>query len=131
MIITAQEDSPQSGHITPFCNTTTQPARGAAYVRNLKTFFDTKGKDGIMPVVGMSWWEWTDKSTGGENGNFGLVTNSDNAYDGVEDRITTSRDRFGNKRGGEVRDYGDFLTQLRDLNMSLDIALLKLRNQRN
>jgi len=32
--------------------------------QNLTAFFNSKGSDGVMPVVGMSWWEWTDKTTG-------------------------------------------------------------------
>jgi len=126
IIITAQQDSPQAGFTTPFCNAATQTARGAAYVGNVRAFFNCKGADGVMPVIGMSWWEWTDKSTGGERGNFGLVTSKDNAYDGVEDRITAPPDRLGYKRGGEGSDYGDFISQVRDLNLSLDESVLKL-----
>lgn len=120
IIVTAQRDSPQTGFKTPFCDTPAQAARGDAYAENLTAFFNSKGSDGVMPVVGMSWWEWTDKTTRGEKGNFGLVTNRDNAYDGVEDRTTTCTDRWGFKCGGEPGDYGDFVSHVRDANIHLD-----------
>jgi hypothetical protein len=125
MIITAQEDSPQAAYSTPFCDAATQSARGDAYVSNLTAFFNSKGRDGIMPVIGMSWWEWTDKNTRGESGNFGLVTNRDNAYDGTEDKTAPCADSWGYKCGGEQRNYGDFLTAVKEVNRSLDEALVK------
>jgi len=123
MIITAQQDSPEAGVATAFCNAPAQADRGANYVTNLTQFFNVTGADGVLPVVGTSWWEWTDKNVGGEHGNFGLVTNKDNAYNGMEDQIAPCTDAWGYKCGGEAANYGDFLVPVEGINKAADQAL--------
>jgi hypothetical protein len=101
----------------------TQAARGEAYAAFVRRALALRAPDGTHPVVGIDWWAWTDKVTGGEGNNFGLVTNLDNAYDGVEARRPTGRDRWGHVTGGEQRDYGDFLTAVTRANASILPAL--------
>ena len=60
------------------------------------------------------WWQFADNWP--EKLNWGLVTPSDNAYDGREARIAPGKDPFGFATGGEERDYGDVLTQVKKAN---------------
>ncbi len=99
-----------SGTDTGDYDYSSQRLRGIAYSRVFQQYWKTTGNDGIAPVLGLDWWEWTDKTTGGEDMNFGLVTNLDNAYDGVEDASTPGKDNWGFATGGESHNYGDFLT---------------------
>ncbi len=94
-------------------NFATQDLRGSAYANEITRVIGLVGADGKKFVAGIDWWEWTDKTTGGENMNFGLVSNLDNGYDGVEARIAAGTDAWGYATGGETANYGDFLTSVR------------------
>jgi hypothetical protein len=77
--------------------------------------------------VGFIWWEFHDNY--GERANWGLVTLSDNAYDGKEATVSGGRpgvvgsarcrDAWGFPCGSEERDYGDFLSVVRDTNFNI------------
>ena len=87
----------------------TQEERGRAYAAFVRRLLALRASDGSYPAVGLDWWAWTDKVTGGEGNNFGLVSNRDNAYDGREAVRAPGRDAWGFGTGGETADYGNFL----------------------
>jgi len=110
VMVTAQADSPQAAYPRVALNDfPTQAARGVAYASLLNKIVTSRGSDGTYFAFGLDYWEWTDKTTGGEHGNFGLVTNLDNAYDGGEDVIPPGVDPWGYPTGGEAANYGSFL----------------------
>ena len=134
----SQDDSPMAGNPgwgknSSVCNSsanynfTKQELRGKCYHRLIASYLDARGKDGIHPVIGIIWWEWTDKA--GEKVNFGLVTNHDNAYDGLEDVVKLGADSWSYPTGGETRDYGDFLSLVTSANVAEPArSLLDSRN---
>jgi hypothetical protein len=125
----AHADSPlarSKGKAWAHVNSPTQGARGEAYAKFVQRLLNFRASDGSHPFVGLDWWAWTDKITGGESNNFGLVTNLDNAYDGKEAVRTRSRDHWGYPAGGESADYGDFITAVTGANQSV-IKTLKPR----
>ncbi len=90
-------------------NYTTQPLRGTCYQQLLDRYRTTQGSDLTYPVIGLNWWAWVDKVVGGENNNFGLVSQYDNAYDGLEDQVALGADSWGYTTGSEPHNHGDFL----------------------
>jgi hypothetical protein len=92
-------------------NRATQELRGLDIEENVKRSFRAVGGDDSFPVVGWDFWEWAGKY-GGENSNFGLVTQKDNAYDGVQGIVATSEDAWGYDVGGEAVDYGDCMSSV-------------------
>ena len=113
----AQADSPQAstkgwaGFDFP-----TQAERGRAYARSLNELTGFRADDDTFPCIGIDWWAYCDKVTGGESHNFGLVTVHDNPYDGVAARVSKTRDTSGQPVGGETRDYGDFVSHVKQAN---------------
>jgi hypothetical protein len=101
----------------------TQEERGRAYAAFVRRLLALRGSDGSYPVVGLDWWAWTDKVTGGEGNNFGLVSNKDNAYDGREAVRRPGRDAWGFTTGGEANDYGNFLAWVARANAEVEDAL--------
>jgi hypothetical protein len=104
-----------------FC---TQALRGAGYQSLINTYLNTKGSDGTFPIIGLDWWEYTDKVTGGENMNFGLVSSRDNAYDGIEDHsgnqpCLPENVTAGFNCGGEPGNYGNFIGPVTTANTSV------------
>ncbi len=67
------------------------------------------------------WWAWTDSFA--EQTNWGLVSLLDNAYDGREAVVGAGVDPWGFKTGGEERNYGDFITSVRNANLTVMQAL--------
>jgi hypothetical protein len=109
--VTANPDSyfyAYPGYDTAVESAVLQRDRGATYEQRLDTILKVRTSAGVLPIAGMKWWEFIDSGT--EKSNWGLVTRRDNAYDGVQARraLTTAAD--GYRRGGEERDYSDFLT---------------------
>jgi hypothetical protein len=103
----------------------TQAVRGEFYEKTLTRLFDAKvTRTGTHPFVGLQWWEFHDNF--GEKANWGLVTLSDNAYDGKEAVRAHGKDPWGFKIGGEERDYGDFLSAV--VRMNRDV-LVRLRGE--
>jgi hypothetical protein len=122
----SHQDSPLAGtklHGWQSSNFSTQEARGQAYASFVRRILNFRASDGMFPFVGLDWWAWTDKITGGENNNFGLVSGRDNAYDGREAVVAAGRDPWGYPTGGEAKNYGDFLSAVSRANESVLPAL--------
>lgn len=113
--ITSQRDSPWANFPRSSIDYPDQGARGQAYATELGTVVNLKDLDGVYFVVAFDIFAWTDKR--GESANFGLVSNLDNAYDGVEDQTTIGYDSWGFKTGGEHRNYGDFIDVIQAANL--------------
>jgi len=113
--ITSQKDSPWANFPRAFNDYPNQGARGQAYATELGTVVNLKGPDGVYFVVDFDIFAWTDKSS--ESANFGLVSNLDNAYDGVEDQMMIGYDSWGFKTGGQAGNYGDFINAVEAANL--------------
>ena len=92
----------------------TQENRSAAYRRELDFLYAFQASDGVHPVVGIELWDYMDKWA--EQANSGLVTTLGNAYDGKEDVVSRGTDPWGYFTGGEERNYGDFISGVREAN---------------
>lgn len=92
----------------------TQAERAAALQNYMDSLINARGNDGVHFVCGWEHWAYFDHALldGREIGQFGLVTQTDNAYDGGEARRAVRKDSNGRFIGGEDQDYGDFLTPL-------------------
>ena len=112
----AQADSPLATTKGWAGDLKTQEDRARAYAKFVDELIAFRGDDDTFPCVGIDWWAYCDKVTGGESHNFGLVTTLDNPYDGVAARVQRGRDRWGNPIGGEARDYGDFISGVKATN---------------
>ena len=67
----------------------TQEERGQAYYKVVTTYPDIAySASGVRPYVGILWWQYLDNW--GEKNDWGLVSLSDNAYDGKEARAGTN-----------------------------------------
>ena len=106
----------------------TQVERAQYYASQVKAQFDAVAPSaGVKPSVGFLWWEFHDNW--GEKANWGLVTLSDNAYDGQEAMRSggkpgvvgsaTCKDSWGYPCGAEERDYGDFISTVRATNRGI------------
>jgi hypothetical protein len=118
---TAELDSPLAayppGHNTPgFTASPTQAARGAVYANWINDLMNLQGSDGNKFVMGYHWWALVDNSS--EKHEFGIVTYRDNVYDGVEAKSATGADPWGYPIGGEVGDYGDLITAMRNAHLA-------------
>ena len=99
-----------------------QADRGAYYQRSLTAQLNaTAGPTGAQPFIGIQWWEFHDNW--GEKSNWGLVTLSDNAYDGKEARVAQGPDTWGFRAGNEQRDYSDFISRARQGNLAVIAGL--------
>jgi hypothetical protein len=92
---------------------TTQAARGQMYANKVDFLFNATTPAGVHPVAGIKFWSWTDHWW--EKANFGLVTLSDNAYDGQQAAVSSGTDAAGWPTGGEQpppprENYGDFIS---------------------
>ena len=113
----AQADSPQAGTKGwEGVDYKTQEERGAAYARFIRELLTFRAEDHTYPCVGIDWWAYCDKITGGESHNFGLVTIRDNPYDGVAARVARGTNAQGYAIGGEAHDYGDFISAVTHAN---------------
>lgn len=100
-----------------------QQERGAAYARDVQDFYNATGKDGNHFILGINFWELVDNS--GERTNWGLLSRKDNAYNGKEAVRAVGKDPWGYRTGGEDRDYGDFLTTVRNTNFDIQERLTR------
>jgi hypothetical protein len=114
--VTANADSDMSatspGPIVP--NFATQAIRGQHYASDLAAFLGAQGSNGDYYIVGLDWWELVDNPSEGIN--WGLLSRLDNAYDGIEAVIALGTDPWGYPRGGELRQYGNFLSSVTTAN---------------
>ncbi|KKK81866.1 hypothetical protein LCGC14_2809110, partial [marine sediment metagenome] len=118
----ANPDSSQYPYPDPHPTwSTTQEERGQKYNQFINTFFNaTSG--GAKPFIGIRWWAYTDSAA--ERVNWGLVSLLDNAYDGKEAIIAAGTDPWGYQTGGEDKDYGDFLSAVKQTNEAIYSSLL-------
>jgi hypothetical protein len=96
----------------------TQEERGQSYFDVVTRYPGVSySASGVRPYVGVVWWQYLDNWS--ERNDWGLVSLSDNAYDGKEARATGSDSNHGvpcspplstYKCGGEKRDYGDVVS---------------------
>lgn len=99
----------------------TQEERGEIYARKVDLLFNATSESGVHPVAGFKFWSWGDHW--GEKVNFGLVTFSENAYDGWEAVKDRRQDAWGFPAGGEEKDYGDFLSSVSAAHQRVKAAL--------
>jgi hypothetical protein len=114
---TSQADSPLAGKPNRWgeYDKPTQEERGAGYSDYLGRVLAYTTEAGAKPIVGIDWWSWTDHP--GEGTNFGLVTLTDNAYDGKESVIAPGTDAWGYRTGGEAHSYGNVTSRIREANL--------------
>jgi hypothetical protein len=107
-----------------------QTDRGADYQRRLTAQLNaTAGPTGAHPFIGIQWWEFHDNWR--EKSSFGLVTLSDNAYDGREAVIAVATDPWGYRTGREERDYGNFILHVRRANLAVITQLCEELQKRS
>jgi hypothetical protein len=99
----------------------TQEERGQRYADKVNFLFNARTPDGTHPVAGIKLWSWTDHWE--EKANFGLVSFSDNAYDGREAVAAAGTDPWGWPTGGEESNYGNFLSPVVDTNLKIAQAV--------
>jgi hypothetical protein len=100
----------------------TQEDRGNSYASVAATFPTAAySANGSRPIVGVVWWQYLDNW--GEEANWGLVSLSDNSYDGHEDVIgggvgertfACSAPLNEYLCGGEERNYTDVITEVKN-----------------
>lgn len=115
-IVTSQRDSSWSKYPRTMGDYPTQTGRGQAYASQLNSLIHLRALDEDYFVVDFDIFAWTDKRS--EKGNFGLVSNLDNAYDGQQDVAKRAYDSWGYLTGGEASDYGDFIDSVRRANLN-------------
>ena len=106
---TAQLDSDMSNYPSNGSsggNYTTQEDRGSHYASDQPALLQAQGSNSDYYMVGSSLWGLTDMAP--EHSNMGLLSLSDNSYDGVCAVRAASIDQWGYACGGEVADYGDY-----------------------
>ena len=93
-----------------------QALRGAAMATDINTALTGRGSGGRShQMLGIKFWAYSD--TTGEGTNYGLVSPSDNAYDGAEATSGThacSIPLQSYNCGGEAANYGDAVTAVRN-----------------
>jgi hypothetical protein len=102
----------------------TQAARAAKYALDLNVFLSARATNGDNYILGFDWWAWGDSAVW-QHSNWGLLTNRDNAYDGKEAVRRAGTDSWGFRTGGEDRDYGDFLSTVRNTNFEIQQRLTR------
>jgi hypothetical protein len=107
----------------------TQELRAQAYQRWVDAAWSIAYPDGTHPLSFLLFWQLADKPS--ECGNEGLISPSDNAYDGVQDQVAASLDPLcfrnypaGQKlcsvaRGGEEKNYGNSVSGIAAANQSI------------
>jgi hypothetical protein len=128
--ISAQMDSDLSQYPNdgaPYGDYQTQLLRGQQYAVDQQTIFSAQGGNGDYYILGTSFWSLTDNSSEGTN--WGLITFTDNAYDGKCAVIGQSTDRYGYPCGGEVGNYGDFLDSVTQSHLTILQQLIQQLSQ--
>jgi hypothetical protein len=99
----------------------TQEERGRLYQYwIMRQFTATVSATGVHPFVGFRWWCMVDSVL---EGNWGLTSLFDNAYDGKEARVARGTDSWGYPTGGEEKDYGNFVGPVTAANRTVQIGL--------
>lgn len=74
-----------------------QESRGALYVRDMPTMWNSTGGDGKQWNLGTVWWEYSDNSS--EGNNWGLVSYQSNPYNGNSATTLGGIDAWGQAEG--------------------------------
>ncbi len=96
----------------------TQANRGIHYAADLESMIGIQGTSGDKFLIGMDWWEHTDGNFT-EKTNWGLTSDRDNAYDGIEDVNHQVTDSGGYLTVPEDRNYGNFITPVTTTNSNI------------
>ncbi len=116
----------------PQTDFTTQGGRGLDYSNTVKTYPNLAyTANGSRPYVGILWWQYLDNW--GEKDDWGIVSLSDNAYDGSESvkgpggvgvRSVPCSPPLGTYLcGGEERNYGDVITPITGAHQQIQEAV--------
>ncbi|MFZ0420464.1 MAG: Ig domain-containing protein [Candidatus Sulfotelmatobacter sp.] len=118
--ISAQADSPFAGTapLEAAQNWSTQAERGTEYTNESLTSFNTQATDGTFFVIGYDFFEWADFQPTVSKQNYGLVTDKDNAYDGMEATSQSGTDSWGFAVGSELGNYSDFIGAVQGTNFN-------------
>jgi hypothetical protein len=118
--VLANPDSEFYGQSAPggYLNEPTQAARAAQYAIDLNAFLGAQGTNGDNYILGFDWWAWGDSATN-QHTNWGILTQRDNAYNGIEDVNYQVRDSGGYLTVPEDRSYGDFITPITATNNNI------------
>jgi hypothetical protein len=92
----------------------TQAQRGQMYESIVNTMLTTPSYNGTYQWLGIAWWGLTDYWN--EKLDWGLVSLSDNAYDGKSASVTARTDPWGFSTGGEQKGYGDAVDLVKQAN---------------
>jgi len=126
----AQADSDESNYPNngaPFADYPTQALRGQTYATDQQTIFGVTGTNGDSFILGTAFWSLTDNTSEGTN--WGLISFSDNAYDGRCAVIEQGMDKYGYPCGGELANYGDFLDSVTQIHSSINFQLFQALEQ--
>ena len=110
----------------------TQGARGLDYSSTVKTYPNLAyTATGSRPYVGILWWQYLDNW--GEKDDWGIVSLSDNAYDGSESvkgpggvgvrSVPCSAPLGTYLCGGEERSYGDLISPITGAHQQIQQAV--------
>jgi len=126
----AQADSDESNYPNngaPFADYPTQALRGQQYATDQQTILGVTGTNGDSFILGTAFWSLTDNTSEGTN--WGLISFSDNAYDGRCAVIQPGKDQYGYPCGGELANYGDFLDSVTKIHSSINFQLFQALQQ--
>ena len=125
----AQADSDFSNYPNngaAYANFPTQQNRAQHYDSDTQAIYGTQGSNGDYFAMGIDFWSLTDNGT--TYSNLGLMSLSDNSYDGNCAVIAFSIDQWSYPCGGEAANYGDFTDGVTQTNSnSLQQLILDLR----
>jgi len=95
----------------------TQALRGARYTSDLNAFLGLQGTNGDYYMMGIDWWADSDTNPL-EKANWGLISDRDNAYDGIHD-VDVSVPDGSYMTVPEDRNYGDVTTPVTETNLGI------------
>jgi hypothetical protein len=106
-----------ANHVDTPCNPcNTQKDRAEFYTDAVNSFLNTTNTVyNDYTIVGFRWWGYLDSWA--EKENWGLVSLQDNPYDGVSAVVAPGTDPWGYPTGGEEKNYGNFLDDVRTANL--------------
>jgi hypothetical protein len=106
LIWIAQAANPDSEFVGLFSGNGTQDTRGAYFINNTPFHSLRNPNTGSYPFVGYTWWCFGDSVA--ERNQWGLVTNQDNEYDGVQATATPGTITIGSSTYTKFTERGNF-----------------------
>ena len=105
----------------PDTDSKTQEGRGQSYYNGVTPYATSAySANNSRPYVGVVWWQYLDNW--GEKDNWGLVSLSDNAYDGHESttaRVACSAPLQAFQCGGEEQNHGDAISWIKNAHQKI------------